>query len=57
MAASIQESLGQCGIDVAVTALPADELYAPGPEGLVFGRQFDLTLIAWQAMPDLDCGY
>jgi peptide/nickel transport system substrate-binding protein len=57
MAGTIQDSLGQCGINVAVTALPAEQLYAPGPDGLVFGRQFDLTLIAWQAMPDLDCGY
>lgn len=57
IAGTIQDSLGQCGIDVAVTALPAEQLYAPGPDGMVFGRHFDLTLIAWQAMPDLDCGY
>ena len=57
MAGRIQDSLGQCGIDVAVRTLPAEQLYAPGPDGLVFGRQFDLTLIAWQPMPDLDCGY
>ena len=57
LAESIQDSLGRCGVDVAVTALPAVELYAPGPGGAVFGRQFDLTLIAWQPMPDLDCKY
>ena len=57
LAESIQDSLGRCGVDVAVTALPAAELYAPGPGGAVFGRQFDLTLIAWQPMPDLDCKY
>ncbi len=57
IAGNIRDSLGQCGIDVAVTALPAEQLYAPGPDGPVFGRQFDLTLMAWQAMPELDCGY
>ena len=57
LAGIVQDSLGQCGIEVAVTSLPAEELYAPGPEGVVFGRQFDLTFIAWQSMPDLDCRF
>lgn len=55
MAAIIQESLGVCGISVAVEALPSEELYAPGPEGPLFGRRFDLALIAWGADPALDC--
>jgi peptide/nickel transport system substrate-binding protein len=54
VAGVIEESLGQCGIGVTTVALPIEQLYAPGPDGLVFGRQFDLTLIAWQPMPDLD---
>jgi peptide/nickel transport system substrate-binding protein len=57
VAGVIEESLGQCGIGVTTVALPIEQLYAPGPDGLVFGRQFDLTLIAWQPMPDLDCRY
>jgi peptide/nickel transport system substrate-binding protein len=53
----IQHSLQQCGIAVNVRALPAPDLYAPGPEGPLFGRAFDLALLSWQSMPEPDCGY
>jgi peptide/nickel transport system substrate-binding protein len=55
MGAFIQESLAACGIGVTVEALPSEQLYAPGPNGPLFGRQFDLALIAWEASPMLDC--
>ncbi|NQS91013.1 MAG: hypothetical protein HQ574_01275 [Chloroflexi bacterium] len=45
----IQESLGSCGIGVDIQYLPASELLAPGPEGPVFGRDFDLAYFAWAA--------
>ena len=48
MAAGIATSLAGCGIEVTTTTIPFSELYAPGPDGLVFGRKFDLVLIAWQ---------
>jgi peptide/nickel transport system substrate-binding protein len=47
VAQSIIDSLEQCGIQVDLVTLPADEFYAPGPEGLVFGRRFDLAQYAW----------
>ena len=53
----IQGSLGECGIGVEVKSISSSELYAPGPNGPLFGRQFDLALINWQPMPDLDCKY
>ena len=53
----IQGSLGACGIGVKVIAMPDSELYAPGPDGPLFGRHFDLALISWQPMMDLDCRY
>jgi len=53
----IQHSLQRCGIVVNVRALPAPDLYAPGPEGPLFGRAFDLALLSWQSMPEPDCGY
>lgn len=56
MAGVVRDSLGQCGIGVTVTSLSTDELYAPGPDGIVFGRKFNLAFIAWQPLPDLDCG-
>ncbi|MFW5713948.1 MAG: ABC transporter substrate-binding protein, partial [Brevefilum sp.] len=55
MAAIIQNSLTACGIGVDIRTLSNDELYAPGSEGPLFGRHFDLALIAWDAGPELDC--
>lgn len=54
---NIQGSLAQCGIEVAVVTLAPEVLYAPGPQGPLFGRDFDLALISWQPMPDLDCRF
>jgi peptide/nickel transport system substrate-binding protein len=48
IASGAADSLRKCGIDVSITAVPFSELYAPGPDGLVFGRSFDLALINWQ---------
>lgn len=43
VAGILQESLAQCGIQVNVQYLTAEELYAPGPAGPLFGRNFDLA--------------
>ncbi len=51
----MQSSLGECGIEVTSVTLPASQLYAPGPEGLLFGRQFDLALIGWAPLSQVDC--
>jgi peptide/nickel transport system substrate-binding protein len=53
----IKTSLNGCGIEVNVITLTNEELYLPGPTGLLFGRNFDLALIAWHKMPDLDCKF
>lgn len=45
----IQDGLGSCGIGVEVELLPAAELLAPGPDGPIFGRKFDLAYFAWAA--------
>jgi peptide/nickel transport system substrate-binding protein len=39
-------SLALCGIKVNVQYLDANTLYAPGPEGILFGRNFDLVEFA-----------
>ncbi|HAF48137.1 MAG TPA: hypothetical protein DCL08_02715 [Anaerolineaceae bacterium] len=57
LGAAIQNDLAQCGIGINMKTLPADALYASGPEGLLFGRQFDLALISWGQMPGGDCQY
>ncbi len=45
----IRDGLRSCGIGVEVELLPAGELLAPGPEGPIFGRDFDLAYFAWAA--------
>ena len=55
LAAGIAEMLGICGVGLQVHTLSLPELYAPGPEGPLFGRAFDLTLLAWQRPPGGDC--
>ena len=42
LAASLQE----CGIGVNLHYLTPEEFYAPGPEGILFGRNFDLAQFA-----------
>ena len=43
----IRDDLKNCGIEIEIELLPASELLAPGPEGPIFGRQFDLAQFAW----------
>ncbi len=51
----VGESLAQCGIAIEIQALPAQELLAAGPEGPVFGRQFQMAVFAWTASPQPAC--
>jgi peptide/nickel transport system substrate-binding protein len=51
----VKENLEQCGIEVSLTAMSAEELYATGPEAKVFGRQFDLAQFSWQAAEEPPC--
>ncbi len=46
-AAEVGKRLDVCGIEVNVSNLPAAQLYAPGPEGILFGRNFDLAIVNW----------
>lgn len=41
--------LKDCGIGVSVQSQDAGTLYAPGPEGQLFGRSFDLAQFSWQS--------
>lgn len=38
----LSQSLAACGVGVNVQYFSQNDLYAPGPEGLLFGRRFDL---------------
>jgi len=45
-AAIFERSLAECGIGLNVQFLEPNDLYAPGPIGPLFGRQFDLAQYA-----------
>lgn len=47
--------LGDCGIEVHWQSLPTAELYAPGTDGVLFGKQFDLALLSWQTAGQDPC--
>jgi len=55
MAEKMAGMLKGCGIEVKVTTLTPEQLYAPGPEGDIFGRKFDLAEFAWQATKGTPC--
>ena len=45
----LADSLAECGVQLVLEPGPANVVYAPGPEGQVFGRRFDLAQFAWAA--------
>ncbi|MEA3341945.1 MAG: ABC transporter substrate-binding protein [Chloroflexota bacterium] len=51
----VRENLAECGIRVSVETMPPETLFAPGPEGALFGRRFDLTQFSWRIVPDPLC--
>jgi peptide/nickel transport system substrate-binding protein len=51
----VQVDLQGCGIQVEIISQPVEEYLAPGPDGPVFGRQFDLAQFAWMAAVEPPC--
>ena len=47
--------LADCGIEVIHQEMAPAELYATGPEGPLFGRNFDLALVSWQKTQGDSC--
>jgi peptide/nickel transport system substrate-binding protein len=47
VASALQTNLEDCGIGINIVSAPAEQSFAPGPGGEVFGRAFDLALFAW----------
>jgi len=52
---SVVRRLADCGIEANHQEMSLSELYAPGPEGPLFGRNFDLALVSWQKMQGDSC--
>ena len=44
----LTRSMAPCGISAEVVVVDEPEVYAPGPEGPLFGRQFDMGQFAWR---------
>jgi len=45
----IRDSLAQCGFQVNLQLGEATALFAPGPDGPIFGRRFDMAQFGWPA--------
>ena len=50
-----KENLLECGIDVTLYYPPASEWFADGPDGVLFGRRYDLGEFAWLTGVDPAC--
>jgi peptide/nickel transport system substrate-binding protein len=55
MAEQIRDGLAQCGIQVDLQFGEREAVFAPGPDGPVFGRRFDLAQFAWPASLQPSC--
>lgn len=51
----VQANLEQCGIQADIAALPVEQFLAAGPDGPIFGRQFDLAQFAWMGSVEPPC--
>jgi peptide/nickel transport system substrate-binding protein len=52
----VKANLADCGIRVGLETLPAQQLFAPGPAGPLYGRRFDLALTTRPFSPIPACG-
>jgi len=50
-----RENMAACGIDVELSYLPPGAFFAAGPEGILFGRRYDLGLFAWLTSVQPSC--
>ena len=55
VANAIAEMVFKCGIALDVKPLPWNELMNAGPDGVVFGRQFDVAQFAWATDVEPEC--
>ena len=51
----IQANLKQCGIQADISLQPVQQYLASGPDGPVFGREFDLAQFAWMTAVEPPC--
>ena len=51
----VQESLAQCGFKANIMSISPSELFAPGPDGPLFGRNFSMAQVGWVATNKPPC--
>ena len=51
----IAKDLADCGVKATVQALEPGQLYAPGPDGVLFGRRFNLAQFSWETGSQPPC--
>jgi peptide/nickel transport system substrate-binding protein len=51
----LQESLAACGVKINIAATPAATLFAAGPEGPIFGRNFVMAQFGWTSALEPPC--
>ncbi len=51
----IAKNLADCGVKVNVQALDPGQLYASGPDGVLFGRSFNLAQFSWETGSQPPC--
>jgi len=51
----IQDGLASCGIGVDIRTQDWESLMAPGPEGPLFGRNFEMAQLAWTVSLEPTC--
>ena len=51
----IKNSLDDCGIAINIISGAAEFIFSPGPDGPLFGRNFDLALFAWPSSEQPAC--
>lgn len=49
------DSLKSCGVQANVMVVNPGDVFGPGPDGLVFGRKFDLVQFSWEASARPNC--
>lgn len=51
----LDTSLAKCGIKINVMPEASDTLFAPGPQGPIFGRNFSMAQFAWSSSLEPPC--
>jgi peptide/nickel transport system substrate-binding protein len=49
VARQVTAALTACGVGMTTGLLNPGDLYAPGPDGPLFGRKFDLAMFSWES--------